>query len=303
MFRLPNMHCTSRMLGLIALFLGASAAALLALSVATDFWLQTKEILRSKNQTTSIYKHFGFWRMCTQDINTVFLRPTPSDGQEQQEPETELDNENQKGCENIVYFSSFEESDPLMEGPGFAGSAAASVTVNPAAPTTDNEYLNIILESIKTIAPMPGISLLLLVAGFVTSALGHLKKDCKTIIAAVIYIVSGMILALGIILFISKLNDEIRHVPRPGADEEPMFAYQYSFSFYLCGSAFIASQSAAVCCISLYLKRHSEVDDMIRLIPGLESKAAEVVMNRDSNVDSSNSPLHLPHSPLHGTTL
>ncbi|XP_064634047.1 voltage-dependent calcium channel gamma-7 subunit-like isoform X2 [Lineus longissimus] len=282
MFRLPNMHCTSRMLGLIALFLGASAAALLALSVATDFWLQTKEILRSKNQTTSIYKHFGFWRMCTQDINTVFLRPTPSDGQEQQEPETELDNENQKGCENIVYFSSFEESDPLMEGPGFAGSAA---------------------ESIKTIAPMPGISLLLLVAGFVTSALGHLKKDCKTIIAAVIYIVSGMILALGIILFISKLNDEIRHVPRPGADEEPMFAYQYSFSFYLCGSAFIASQSAAVCCISLYLKRHSEVDDMIRLIPGLESKAAEVVMNRDSNVDSSNSPLHLPHSPLHGTTL
>ncbi|XP_074647719.1 voltage-dependent calcium channel gamma-7 subunit-like [Tubulanus polymorphus] len=196
------MHCTARMLGIISLSLGALSAVMLSLSFATDYWLKTKELTTDRNHTVAVFRHFGFWRICTYDI------------------------------------------------------------------------------AFQSIAPMPGFSLVLLVIGFIVSACGYLKKDMKTIVAAVIYITSGMILALGIILYISTLNDEMNHVPPAKGDNPPMFSYEYGWSFMFCGSAYVCSQIAAMCQISLYLRRHADVEDMIRLIPGLEHKV-DLILQRD----------------------
>ena len=109
-----------------------------------------------------------------------------------------------------------------------------------------------------------------------------------------------MLTALSIILFISALNDEMSHVPKTDQDNEPIFVYAYGFSFFLCGASFVVSQCAAVCCISVYLRRHAHVVDMLRLIPGLggtrdelEESTATVAHHHGSSIPSLK--LHYPN--------
>lgn len=83
-----------------------------------------------------------------------------------------------------------------------------------------------------------------------------------------IFYISGLVLAVGIILFISAINDEVGHRPTKSFS----FSYKYGWSFYIAGLSFIASELAAVVCVTIFLRRHSKISDMINIIPGLEEK-------------------------------
>lgn len=83
--------------------------------------------------------------------------------------------------------------------------------------------------------------------------------------------ITGLCLAVGIILYITFINDEASHV-KPDAG---LFRYQYSWSIGLVGLAFLASQSTAIVNVTIYLKRNAKKEDMVRIIPGLENKVKD----------------------------
>jgi len=81
---------------------------------------------------------------------------------------------------------------------------------------------------------------------------------------------------MGVILYISAVNDEVAHRKKsPGGssssdggqsvDEE--FSYRYGWAFFFTGATFVCAMAAAVSNISLYLQRYSHYDDMMLIVP------------------------------------
>ena len=79
-----------------------------------------------------------------------------------------------------------------------------------------------------------------------------------------------MTLAVGIIFYISAINDEVGHKQK-GKDGK-RFEYEYGWSFTFAGMAFMITEATAVVFVTLYMQRNSNKDDMVRIIPGLEDK-------------------------------
>ena len=78
-------------------------------------------------------------------------------------------------------------------------------------------------------------------------------------------------LAVGIILYISAINDEVGHRPKPSeADEDTKkFDYRYGWSFFFAGTSFLLIMTTAVILVSLFLQRNSKREDLVKIIPGL----------------------------------
>ncbi|XP_060063473.1 voltage-dependent calcium channel gamma-7 subunit-like [Ylistrum balloti] len=127
-----------------------------------------------------------------------------------------------------------------------------------------------IIKSNRVAAMIPVISLILLTIAAVLSVLGNLRQDIKTLISAVIYILAGLSLAVGLILYISVINDEVGHRMKEKDKEESSFSYTYGWSFYFAGTAFLCAMLSAVIHVSLYLQRNSRKEEMVRVIPGLD---------------------------------
>lgn len=87
-----------------------------------------------------------------------------------------------------------------------------------------------------------------------------------------ILLFTGLLLAVGIILYISAINDETGYKSKSKGADTYVFRYDYGWSFYFAGLGFLTAEITAVVCISLYLKRNSEVASMVRIIPGLDQK-------------------------------
>ena len=83
-------------------------------------------------------------------------------------------------------------------------------------------------------------------------------------------IFSGLTLAVGIIFYISAINDEVGH--RSKVKDGKKFTYEYGWSFVFAGIAFIITEVTAVVFVTLYMQRNSSRDDLVRIIPGLEDK-------------------------------
>lgn len=127
-----------------------------------------------------------------------------------------------------------------------------------------------IIKSNRVAAMIPVLSLILLTVAAVLSVLGNLRQDIKTLISAVIYILAGLSLAVGLILYISVINDEVGHRMKEKDKEEGSFSYTYGWSFYFAGTAFLCAMLSAVIHVSLYLQRNSRKEEMVRVIPGLD---------------------------------
>lgn len=77
------------------------------------------------------------------------------------------------------------------------------------------------------------------------------------------------------ILYISAVNDEVGYRSST-MQEEGGFSYGYGWSFFIAGVGFLTSEIAAVVGVTLFLKRNAKMEDMIRIIPGLEDKVDPV---------------------------
>ena len=89
----------------------------------------------------------------------------------------------------------------------------------------------------------------------------------------VIYTVSpvvGLCTAVSIVLYITYVNDGV-HYADP-EKEENHFEYRYGWSAYVLTLSYLSSQVAAVLCVTLFLQRYPRLDDLVRLIPGLDKK-------------------------------
>ena len=75
---------------------------------------------------------------------------------------------------------------------------------------------------------------------------------------------------MGIIFYISAINDEVGH--RSKGKDGKIFTYEYGWSFFFAGIAFMIAEVTAVVFVTLYMQRNSSRDDMVRIIPGLEDK-------------------------------
>ena len=62
-------------------------------------------------------------------------------------------------------------------------------------------------------------------------------------------------LALGVIFFISAVNDEVAHYKKPEDSKIPPFEYIYGWAFFCAGSSFITSMTCAVINVTLFIKR------------------------------------------------
>ena len=87
-----------------------------------------------------------------------------------------------------------------------------------------------------------------------------------------IFFISALLLAVGVIIYISAVNDEVSHRKKPTNPDDPKFIYSYGWAFFFAGSSFVSSMIAAVTNITLYVRRHRSRDDMATIVPGLETK-------------------------------
>ncbi|XP_005092324.1 voltage-dependent calcium channel gamma-5 subunit-like [Aplysia californica] len=127
-----------------------------------------------------------------------------------------------------------------------------------------------IVGAIRYSTPMFVGGLVLVAVAVVLHFVGTLHQDVKTVISAVLYIATGLSLAVGIIIYISAINDEVGYSFRNRRHID--FEYDYGWSFYTTCLAFLSAKCSAVMCISQYLKGKHRMQDMVQIIPGLEEK-------------------------------
>ena len=89
------------------------------------------------------------------------------------------------------------------------------------------------------------------------------------------FIIAALTLAMGVIFYISAVNDEVSHrkKPPPNASKESQFHYHYGWAFFFAAASFVSSLLAAVANVTLYIKRYSKLEDMALIIPGLEKRS------------------------------
>ncbi|XP_048881739.1 voltage-dependent calcium channel gamma-7 subunit isoform X2 [Brienomyrus brachyistius] len=124
-----------------------------------------------------------------------------------------------------------------------------------------------ILKMVRTATPFPMVSLLFVFTAFVISNIGHIRPQ-RTILAfvsGIFFILSGLSLVVGLVLYISCINDEVMNRPR---EPEQFFHYHYGWSFAFAASSFLLKEGAGVMSVYLFMKRYAE-EEMCRPHPAL----------------------------------
>ncbi|KAK7870812.1 hypothetical protein R5R35_005472 [Gryllus longicercus] len=90
---------------------------------------------------------------------------------------------------------------------------------------------------------------------------GHFARQRRlfTFISGVVFIISGLLMLIGLVMYISIFKAEIGNKLRPRSQlQPPLFTYRYGFSFLLVVSGFMASETAGTCAIFLYIYWHQK---------------------------------------------
>uniref|UniRef100_A0A673INT0 Voltage-dependent calcium channel gamma-7 subunit n=1 Tax=Sinocyclocheilus rhinocerous TaxID=307959 RepID=A0A673INT0_9TELE len=102
-----------------------------------------------------------------------------------------------------------------------------------------------ILKMVRTATPFPMVSLLFVFMAFIISNVGHIRPQ-RTILAfvsGIFFILSGLSLVVGLVLYISSINDEVMNRPR---EPEQFFNYHYGWSFAFAASSFLLKEMVGV---------------------------------------------------------
>nr|XP_041568930.1 voltage-dependent calcium channel gamma-7 subunit isoform X2 [Taeniopygia guttata] len=114
-----------------------------------------------------------------------------------------------------------------------------------------------ILKTVRTATPFPMVSLFLVFTAFVISNVGHIRpqRTLLAFVSGIFFILSGLSLVVGLVLYISSINDEVMN--RPGGSEQ-YFQYRYGWSFAFAASSFLLKEGAGVMSVYLFTKRYAE---------------------------------------------
>jgi len=214
------------LLNLLTPIAAASALACLALALATPNWLYTEEQIRNRNRTVK----FGpgsqpeFLGKRTSSGLWLLCYTQPGGGN--------------FSCRGIDYFPTETYRPDPQDSTGAIPYTAA--------------------RSCLYFLPC---GLLLLVATYCCLA-GILTDRGKlfTFVAGVAFVLGGLIILMGLVVYISTFKAEVGHKLRPKSDLDPApFSYSYGFSFHTLIASFLCSEVAGICSIFQYLAHHQKM--------------------------------------------
>ncbi|XP_049418421.1 voltage-dependent calcium channel gamma-5 subunit isoform X2 [Epinephelus fuscoguttatus] len=113
-----------------------------------------------------------------------------------------------------------------------------------------------VLKMIRSATPFPLVSLFFMFIGFVLNNIGHVRPH-RTILAfvsGIFFILSGLALVVGLVLYISSINDEMLNRTK---SNEAYFTYKYGWSFAFAAISFLLTESAGVMSVYLFMKRYT----------------------------------------------
>ncbi|XP_076621166.1 stargazin related protein STG-1 isoform X3 [Colletes latitarsis] len=92
---------------------------------------------------------------------------------------------------------------------------------------------------------------------YFTAHVTHPRHRLCVFVAGVVFIVSGLLMLVGMVMYISVFKAEVGSKLRPRSSfEGPPFTYRYGFSFLLYVSGFITTEVAGTYAIFLYISWH-----------------------------------------------
>ncbi|XP_077980124.1 voltage-dependent calcium channel gamma-5 subunit-like [Glandiceps talaboti] len=162
-----------------------------------------------------------------------------------------------KQLETWKVTNNSESSQIIYSGPP----AGDCETIDYYNPQADNckDTTTAVTKLIRTTTLFPCASLLLMIVGTILGVLGQRKQQRKhwTFVAGVMYIIAGLTLVVGIILYISNINNALSDRPATNGHQ---YRYEYGYSFVLVAVSFGLSEICGVLCMYLYIQRHKEED-------------------------------------------
>ena len=114
---------------------------------------------------------------------------------------------------------------------------------------------------------------------------------------------AALFLGLGMIFYISAVNDEVSRLKEPEKDAEPPFVYRYGWAVYSSGTAFVVSMVVSVINISLFLARFRRLEDMVQFIPGLNKKTGLIACAGDGGARGDDNNIQYNNGPSQPSTL
>ncbi|RZF45485.1 hypothetical protein LSTR_LSTR009356 [Laodelphax striatellus] len=100
------------------------------------------------------------------------------------------------------------------------------------------------------------LATLLLFFGEFSCLYGQLMRRRRifTFVSGVVFIISGLLMLIGLVMYISIFKAEIGSKLRPRSQlQPPMFTFQYGYSFLLYVSGFMAIEITGTCAVFLYI--------------------------------------------------
>ncbi|XP_068911360.1 voltage-dependent calcium channel gamma-7 subunit-like [Tenebrio molitor] len=241
------MCCKSRgALSRLGLLWGLLALATLLIAFVSGSWLYTKEpvTLPNTQAITSISFRIGLWRVCpsVKRVNSSSLHnPSPA-------------------C-SLVKYAGWDELNPTDIGMW-----------------TSLELAQVFIARMRSCTILTGSAVILLLLASFFALLGHCNSDNKTIIACGFFILGGLSLGTGLVVFASALSETLMEITQYHKEPPsgPVYDYRYGWCFFTAGAAFIMTKMAAVFSLTGYLNRFPSVDEMVReMVPGAERKLRE----------------------------
>ncbi|XP_056136064.1 voltage-dependent calcium channel gamma-5 subunit isoform X3 [Lampris incognitus] len=222
--------CGRKALTLLSSVFAVCGLGLLGIAVSTDYWLYLEEgVILPLNQSTEIRMslHSGLWRVC---FLAVFPNP-------------------------LRVFLGKESGDEK-------GRCFTIEYVMPTNVQMTSESTVSVLKMIRSATPFPLVSLFFMFIGFVLSNIGHIRPH-RTILAfvsGIFFILSGLSLVVGLVLYISSINDEMLNRTKTN---EAYFSYKYGWSFAFAAISFLLTETAGVMSVYLFMKRYT-AEEMYR---------------------------------------
>ncbi|XP_034046098.1 voltage-dependent calcium channel gamma-5 subunit-like isoform X2 [Thalassophryne amazonica] len=116
-----------------------------------------------------------------------------------------------------------------------------------------------LVEMIRSSTPFPLVSLFFLFIGFILNNIGHVRPH-RTILAfvsGIFFILSGLALVVGLVLYISSINDEMLNRTK---SSDTYLTYKNGWSFAFAAISFLLTESAGVMSVYLFTKRYTAED-------------------------------------------
>ncbi|XP_016378976.1 voltage-dependent calcium channel gamma-5 subunit-like [Sinocyclocheilus rhinocerous] len=90
------------------------------------------------------------------------------------------------------------------------------------------------------------------------------QRTILAFISGIFFILSGLSLVVGLVLYISSINDEMLNRTKTN---EAYFSYKYGWSFAFAAVSFLLTEAAGVMSVYLFMKRYT-AEEMYRPHPG-----------------------------------